>query len=85
LPSGSHRRARLGLEVIDTPRRDPKSVLAWLVERIRDGYELGKIILFGPLARGATHEGSDIDLIVVKDTDASYGERVRELLPRLRG
>ena len=59
--------------------------LDWLVERIRDGYDPEKIILFGSLARGDTHEWSDIDLIVVKDTDASYGDRVRALLPVLRG
>jgi predicted nucleotidyltransferase len=66
-------------------RRDLNADLDWLVERIREGYEPEKIILFGSLARGDTHEWSDIDLIVVKDTDASYGERVRELLPVLRG
>jgi predicted nucleotidyltransferase len=65
--------------------RDLSSDLQWLVERIRDGYEPEKIILFGSLARGETHEWSDIDLIVVKDTNARYGERVRELLPVLRG
>lgn len=59
--------------------------LNWLVERIKEGYEPEKIILFGSLARGDTHEWSDIDLIVVKDTEASYGQRVRELLPILRG
>lgn len=65
--------------------RDISADLDWLVERIREGYEPEKIILFGSLARGDTHEWSDIDLIIVKDTDASYGERVRELLPVLRG
>jgi predicted nucleotidyltransferase len=59
--------------------RDLKADLDWLVGRIRDGYEPEKIILFGSLARGDTHEWSDIDLIVVKDTDARYGERVKSL------
>ena len=58
--------------------------LDWLVGRIRDGYEPEKIILFGSLARGETHEWSDIDLIIVKDTDASYGERVKALTPLIR-
>lgn len=58
--------------------------LDWLVERIWDGCEPEKIILFGSLARGDTHEWSDIDLIVVKDTDATYGERVKALTPLLR-
>ncbi|CAN5888030.1 nucleotidyltransferase domain-containing protein [soil metagenome] len=64
---------------------DLSAELEWLVERIRDGYEPEKIILFGSLARGETHEWSDIDLIVVKDTDMSYEERVKALLPVLRG
>ena len=65
--------------------RDLPADLEWLVERIRDEYEPEKIILFGSLARGNTHEWSDIDLIVVKDTEMSYGERVKALLPVLRG
>ncbi|CAN5671294.1 nucleotidyltransferase domain-containing protein [soil metagenome] len=59
--------------------RDLQADLDWLVGRIRDGYEPEKIILFGSLARGETHEWSDIDLIVVKDTEMSYGERVKSL------
>lgn len=59
--------------------RDLEADLDWLVGRIRDGYEPEKIILFGSLARGETHDWSDIDLIVVKDTDASYGERIKAL------
>lgn len=66
-------------------RQDLSEDLDWLVGRIRDGYEPEKIILFGSLARGDAHEWSDIDLIVVKDTDASYGNGVRALLPVLRG
>lgn len=66
-------------------RQDLAADLDWLVGRIRDGYDPEKIILFGSLARGEAHEWSDIDLIVVKDTDASYGDRVRALLPALRG
>ncbi len=58
--------------------------LDWLIRRIRDGYEPEKIILFGSLARGEDHDWSDIDLIVVKDTVASYGERIKALTPLLR-
>lgn len=65
--------------------KDLQADLDWLVGRIRDGYEPEKIILFGSLARGDTHEWSDIDLIVVKDTEMSYGERVKSLTPLLRG
>jgi len=60
-------------------RRELQADLDWLVERIREGYDPEKILLFGSLARGETHKWSDIDLIVVKDTDASYGERIKAL------
>lgn len=61
------------------------SELDRLVERIRDGYEPEKTILFGSPARGDTREDSDIDLIIAKDADASYGERDKEISPVLRG
>lgn len=56
----------------------------WLVRRNRDGYEPEKFILFGSLARGEDHDWSDVDLIVVRDTEASYGERVKALTPLIR-
>ena len=49
------------------------------------GYEPEKIILFGSVARGETDEFSDIDLIVIKDTDRPFFQRladVNDFLPR---
>ena len=65
-------------------RQELAEDLDWLVGRIRDGYDPEKIILFGSLARGDAHEWSDMDLIVVKDTDVSYGERIKTLTPLIR-
>jgi predicted nucleotidyltransferase len=52
---------------------------------IRSGAK--KIILFGSLARGNIHKGSDIDLIIVKETDKRFLERLDVfyslLLPRV--
>ncbi len=51
-------------------------------------YEPEQIVLFGSLARGDAGEHSDIDLIVIKDTDLHRQERRREcedLLPALLG
>lgn len=64
--------------------RDIKADPDWLVERIHDGYDPENIILFGSLVRGETREWSDIDVIVVKDTDASYGQRVKALTPLIQ-
>ena len=40
------------------------------------GYYPEKIILFGSAARGDTDEYSDIDLIVVKETDQRFVQRL---------
>jgi predicted nucleotidyltransferase len=47
----------------------------------RFGYE--RAILFGSAARGDQHEGSDLDVIVVRSTDLPFVERPRELLEML--
>jgi predicted nucleotidyltransferase len=38
-------------------------------------YDPEKIILFGSVAYGKFHEDSDIDLLVIKDTDEPYNSR----------
>jgi HEPN domain-containing protein/predicted nucleotidyltransferase len=40
-----------------------------VVQRIVQGYEPDRILLFGSRARGGAEEGSDYDLLIVKDTD----------------
>ena len=40
------------------------------------GYNPEKIILFGSAARGDTDEYSDIDLIVIKETDQRFVQRL---------
>lgn len=40
-----------------------------VVQRIVDGYQPDHIILFGSRATGGADEGSDFDLLIVKDTD----------------
>lgn len=47
----------------------------------------GEVWLFGSVARGEVHEGSDLDLLVVMDTALPFVERLahlyRELKPRM--
>lgn len=47
----------------------------------RFGYQ--RAILFGSAARGDMHEGSDLDVIVVRATDLPFVERPRALLEAL--
>ena len=48
-------------------KRDVQKKINKLVNRLKDHYKPDKIILFGSFARGDYHEGSDVDLIVIKD------------------
>ena len=43
------------------------------------GYQPQKIILFGSAARGETDEFSDIDLIVVKETEERFFQRLLDV------
>jgi predicted nucleotidyltransferase len=54
-------------------------VITHLAERISREYGPEKIILFGSYARGRPTEDSDIDLFIVKDTDARMVDRFVEV------
>ena len=64
-------------------------LIARIAERIGREYKPQKVILFGSYARGKPTEDSDIDLFIVKDTDARMVDRfveVKQLIydPQLR-
>lgn len=42
-----------------------------------------QVILFGSLASGQLHQWSDIDLVVIKQTDLPFWPRLREVRQRL--
>ncbi len=55
-----------------------------VVEMIRDGYDPEKIIIFGSHARGQASRHSDLDIMVIKDTDAGQFDRIREVSELVR-
>lgn len=58
-------------------RRELERELGRIVSRCRElGYE--KVILFGSLARGDVGPWSDIDLILVKETEKRFLDRLEE-------
>ncbi|MDP2939981.1 MAG: nucleotidyltransferase domain-containing protein [Candidatus Omnitrophota bacterium] len=61
-----------------------RNILNKELKRIADiiikKYSPQKIILFGSLASGNVHEWSDIDLVVIKDTQTRFLDRTEELL-----
>lgn len=43
-------------------------------------YRPQKVILFGSFARGDYHAGSDLDLLIIKETKRPFVERIGEVL-----
>lgn len=56
-----------------------KESIKTIAETIKAKYRPEKIILFGSCAWGKVHEDSDIDMLIVKNTEKSYGERWMEV------
>jgi len=46
-----------------------------IIDRLRDSFHPEKIILFGSYANGKATEESDVDLLIVADTDFSVKDR----------
>ena len=46
-----------------------QKIILDIIQKIKENYQPEKIILFGSYAYGVPDEGSDIDLLIVKDTD----------------
>ena len=55
-----------------------------IVDKIVDHCKPEKIILFGSFARGEGRSDSDIDLLVIKDSDKKRPFRVKEIFEALR-
>ncbi|MFA4957574.1 MAG: nucleotidyltransferase domain-containing protein [Candidatus Methanoperedens sp.] len=51
-----------------------------IIQSIINNYAPQKIVLFGSYARGEAHEGSDIDLMVIKETSKRFIDRIAEVI-----
>jgi len=49
-----------------------------IIDELVKNYQPEKVILFGSRANGKTHEWSDIDLAVIKNTNKKFRDRIRE-------
>ena len=54
-------------------------IISRLVTRLQRRYDPDRIILFGSAARGDMGPDSDIDLLIIKETDRRPLERMREV------
>ncbi len=64
-------------------RRISKRCFREELDRILAGlcrYRPQKVILFGSFARGDYHALSDVDLLIIKETDRSFVERIGDVL-----
>ena len=61
-----------------------KELIEDIVKKIVAGYSPQKIILFGSFAYGTPAEDSDVDLLIIKDTDKRPIERWMEVKRLLR-
>ena len=51
---------------------------------LRDHYRPERVLLFGSLAVGDTGEWSDIDLVIIKETNQRFLDRIKEVMQLLR-
>lgn len=58
--------------------------LARYVQLLREQYAPQRILLFGSLISGEVKEWSDIDLVIIKETERKFLDRIREVLQLLR-
>ncbi len=75
---------RSGGNKLVTGSEEIRETIRDMVEKIVQGYQPKKIILFGSFAYGQPSEDSDIDLFIIKNTDQKPIERWTEIKRLLR-
>jgi uncharacterized protein len=66
-------------------RRSYPAVVRKTLDSIARGYKPEQIWLHGSFARGDFHQGSDLDLIIIKETDKKFLDRIEEVLQYVPG
>jgi predicted nucleotidyltransferase len=56
-----------------------------IIKRIVENYNPERVIVFGSYAKGRATEDSDLDLLIIKDTNIPRYKRGREVRKYLRG
>jgi uncharacterized protein len=72
------------LDVATTRQHLLKAELHRYVTILLDRYNPQAIWVFGSMATGTVHEWSDIDLVIVKETNQRFLERTKEVLQLLQ-
>jgi len=61
-------------------RQEIRQRLNQFVEKLKKTFSVQAVYLFGSWATGETHEGSDIDLLIVGDFKGKIFERIAKIL-----
>ncbi len=64
--------------------KEAKQIISEIVDKIVANYQPKKVILFGSYAYGEPTEDSDVDLLIIKDTDKRPIDRWMEVKKLLR-
>lgn len=64
--------------------RVDRNRLKTIADRLRRDYSAVRVVLFGSAARGEATEHSDIDLLVIAETNERFYERVASVLRTVR-
>ncbi|WP_008310122.1 nucleotidyltransferase domain-containing protein [Leptolyngbya sp. PCC 6406] len=72
------------LDAVTTRQQLLKAELNRYVSVLREIYDPRSIRVFGSMATGTVHEWSDIDLVIVKETNQRFLERTKEVLQLLQ-
>ncbi len=65
-------------------RQETEEVLSRIVSVLEERYRPESIILFGSRAYGTPSDDSDIDLLIIKETDKPFDERYAEVSGLIR-
>ena len=57
-----------------------ETTLGHILDALEARYQPEQVIVFGSLATGNVTETSDLDLLIVKETDKSFFARIREVV-----
>ncbi len=73
--------------IIKLPGLPPETgrIIRESIASIISGYRPEKVILYGSYARGDYHDGSDLDLILIKSTGARFPNRIEKVLEYCHG
>lgn len=67
------------MDAIEARRRKLQENLNKITNTLVTHYDPDMIILFGSMSTGEIHEWSDLDIVIIKETNKGFYDRLREV------